>query len=167
MLLLRDIGESDLQFTFQWHNNPTLAHQIMSYPPPIAWTEELKWFQRIQERSKNRDQIFRIVEYFGKPIGFVTLQSEVKTKTVEIGLLIGDFSLRGRGLGSEILRITLGLAKSFWKDHSVVLLVRNDNKRAISFYLKNSFEIIEEIEVIRHASKIRAVKMKLNHEEMV
>ena len=162
MILLRDLSESDLKLTFKWHNDPELASQIMSYPPPIIWEEELKWFQRIS-KSKH-EQSFKVIEYFGQAVGFVTIQPEDIQKTIELGIAIGEESSRGRGLGAQVLKKLIDAAKKMRPGYEIFLLVRSDNLKAISFYLKNSFVVVEHLQIEKHSLKIEAVRMKLFYE---
>jgi RimJ/RimL family protein N-acetyltransferase len=64
---------------------------------------------------------------------------ESQNNIIQLGMMIGDKSFWGKGIGSEVVELGLKFAFKILKVHKVVLDVREDNLRAIRVYEKNGF----------------------------
>lgn len=78
----------------------------------------------------------------GVPIGSVYFRDvDMKNRSAEFGIFIGEDCIRGKGLGTEATRLfveygfqTLGL-------HRIMLRVLKENERALKSYLNVGFEV--------------------------
>jgi len=61
--------------------------------------------------------------------------------TADIGVVVGDKRLRGKGLGSEVNMLLTKLAFEQYNMHKVELFTREDNKAAIRSAEKNGYRI--------------------------
>jgi RimJ/RimL family protein N-acetyltransferase len=61
--------------------------------------------------------------------------------TADIGVVIGDKKLRGKGLGSEVNMLLTRLAFEQYNMHKVELFTREDNKAAIGSAKKNGYKV--------------------------
>lgn len=58
---------------------------------------------------------------------------------IQLGMMIGNKSFWGKGIGSEVVELGLEFAFKMLKVHKVFLYVREDNFGAIRIYEKNNF----------------------------
>jgi RimJ/RimL family protein N-acetyltransferase len=74
-------------------------------------------------------------------IGFINLWPDWQQRDVWIGIGIGDAADRGKGYGSDAMRITLRYAFEELEMHRASLGVYADNERAWRSYQKAGFKI--------------------------
>ena len=107
---LRPLAQRDIEALRVWRNDPALA-KFLSPLPHLTPTGQQAWFDRYQQ-DPGDEQILAI-EALGPAgaefIGSITL-SDLSAPAVTCGkFLIGNSAWRGRGLGSESLRLCLRL----------------------------------------------------------
>ena len=94
-LVLRPMGENDLEMVLKWRNSPEIRHNMLSNIT-IAWEEHIEWFKR--NLNTDKSELF-VVEYKGRAIGVVNITDiSRKDKTCSWGMYIGD-DQRNFGLG--------------------------------------------------------------------
>jgi RimJ/RimL family protein N-acetyltransferase len=75
----------------------------------------------------------------GRLVGSTELRLEPARRKAEFGIVIGDRSQWGRGLGTEALRLVLAYAFGELELNRVELTTAEDNERAIRSYKKVGF----------------------------
>jgi len=100
---------------------------------------ERNWIQKTLE---NCDLQFAIVDLETDELigncGFPMLNN--KDRTAEVGIFIGAENNRGKGYGSEALKLLLDFGFNYLNMHSIMLKVMSFNERAIACYKKVGFK---------------------------
>lgn len=97
-LILRKFRFEDIPMKIEWINN-SKNNVYLGYDLPLDYDKTCQWYERIKNQ---RDRFDAVVEYMGKPVGlFGLLHIDYKNKKAEDYSLIGDLSLKGKGIGTR------------------------------------------------------------------
>lgn len=108
-LELRKFSVEDIPYKVEWINDSE-NNAFLHYELPLTIDGTMKWYERIQDRTDRYDAT---VLYKGKPVGlFGLLNIDYKNKQAEDYSLIGDVSIKGKGIGSRAG--ILNLAHAFY-----------------------------------------------------
>lgn len=141
---LRAIEREDLERFVRFFADPEVrAHLDMVLGPGSA--QEITWFEE-QVRQPLLEQPFAVdlVQGTEKPrlIGGAALRGfDWRNRSAELGLVIGDKSVWGQGLGTEVTRLLLRHAFFTLNLHRVWLRVFGDHARARRVYEKVGFTL--------------------------
>lgn len=116
----------------------------------LSMAEEEKWFEDYLKSGKSR--IFAIMSRDGEHVGNIGLHSiDNVNRRASLGIVIGEKSEWGKGLGSDALRTVLVYAFRELNLHKVSLRVFRNNERAIKSYERCGFsrEGIEREQVFK------------------
>jgi diamine N-acetyltransferase len=139
------------------HRNSTSAENLHVY------LEKHYNDDAIREELTDPENIYHIISYNGKPVGFSKIILNAKepginaanvTKLDRIYLLKEFYGLK---LGLELLNFNIGVAGKN-KQSGIWLYTWTGNKRAIDFYLKTGFTIIGS-----HKFYVTETYYNLNH----
>jgi RimJ/RimL family protein N-acetyltransferase len=125
----------------RWMNDPG-AQQRLGFPIPRPFTleDEQRWYDDAVVGQDNVTFVVRERET-GAPIGTTSLfDYRLKHRSCEFGILIGEKSARGRGLGSEAARLTMDYAFTVMSMHSVHLAVAEFNLMGQRAYQRAGFQ---------------------------
>lgn len=174
-VVLRELLEKDLQQTFLWHNDVNLSQQILSFPPPINWQNEIAWFQRCKTLEANRERFTKVICIFDStaggapemhpPQGLFVIENHFndQSNSCEVGMFLYSDSLRGQGYGSKALHVGLQECQQIFPGRKIYLTVRKDNSAAIRFYERNGFIKFSEGFVQKHGSSFEVLYMVFSH----
>ena len=103
-ITLLPVQEEDCKEIWIINNDPTVRATSFS-PDTITFREHQIWFQK-----KLSDKNFRLFKCSikGKVVGQVRLDIERKQASIDVAV---KKQFRGKGIGCEILRLTINLAK--------------------------------------------------------
>ena len=79
---------NDLELILSWRSNPEIYEYFPSQNGPIKWREHLDFW------TSRKDCVDLIIHYQERKIGLVSI-SNIKSKTPEIGLVIGFENFMG------------------------------------------------------------------------
>jgi RimJ/RimL family protein N-acetyltransferase len=149
-----------------WLNDPAVWVPFARLWPTNVEAER----QWISSQPSRRDEInFVIFEKpSGRPVGLVGLRSlDAANATGRLGVLVGEPADRGRGLGTEAVKLILGHGFDFLGLRRVNLAVLADNAGAIHIYEKLGFvrEGLERKAVLRGGRYADVIHMGLFAEE--
>lgn len=113
-------NENDLELIMAWRSHPKVYQFFKQQNGPLTWSEHFNFWNN----RKNREDF--IIEYHeGKKwrkVGSVNV-SNLDTEDPEIGIMIGEITLQGKGVGSKATMLSLrylkqrGYAKVFASIH--------------------------------------------------
>ncbi len=163
---LRPVLDTDLTHTLKWHNDPSLAAQILSYPPPIAIETEKKWLRGLADLEREGRRWVRIIEVVRDgaptPLGFVDLKPiDQRLGEYGFGILVGESEWRGQGVGKQAIQLLKNWAREQFQAQQLSLVVRQDNERAIRFYSDLGFTKTGTETSVRNNESIILRKMSL------
>lgn len=136
---LKVLEQDELEKIFRWKNDYELCNLINAHPLPIAKYETEEWFKKNQ--SDKNQILFGIHEIKSKElIGIVRLMFiDWITSAAELGIFIGDKTVRGKGIGQEVMKLILDYAFQGINLRRIYLKVSESNTRALSLYQSVGF----------------------------
>jgi RimJ/RimL family protein N-acetyltransferase len=135
---LRPLEVEDAPQLQRWMNDPEI-HQYLRQFRPLTAAEERQWLEKLHERTE--DHVFGVVLREGaRLIGTCGLHRvALPHRSAELGILIGDRDVQGRGHGAEAIRLLLDYGFGTLGLHRVGLQVYANNDRGIRCYEKVGF----------------------------
>jgi UDP-4-amino-4,6-dideoxy-N-acetyl-beta-L-altrosamine N-acetyltransferase len=139
-VIMREIEESDLDLIVKWRNDPDVLKYLFSYLP-ISSTSQRQWYQRYL--TDDRLQTFMIVlKADNRPIGTIGLSAiDHRDQKAELGIMIGETTQRGKGIGEESLRLLIAYTFDQLNLRKIKALAFVDNLAAIRLYEKCGFRL--------------------------
>ncbi len=138
---LRAYRREDLPLALKYINQPEVkTNLVIGVPFPLKPEEEEKWYEGISV-SKPENYSFAI-ETLAKPhyIGGCGLNKiDWKNRVAQVGIFIGPERYRGRGYGTDAMRVLLRFIFDQMNMNKVRLEVFSFNDRAIRSYQKCGF----------------------------
>ncbi len=135
-IALTSIGMEDGETLFRWINDPDTVRFNAPYKP-VHWENHKDW---ISSLGKASTKVAFAIRVDGELVGVTQLiDIDPIHRSAELTIRIGDEANRGRGYGTEALKLLLAFA---WKDlnlHRVWLRVFSNNERAIKAYVRAGF----------------------------
>lgn len=105
-----------------------------------------KIFAWVRKKIENNIENYKCIYFNGVKVGYFFLHNEGEKLELDDLFIFEEF--QGKGIGTKVLEYVDSIAKEQNKD--VFLYVFTKNHRAIKLYLKNGFEIIENIRDSRY-----------------
>lgn len=137
---LRDLRIDDANSVVQWFDDATLRRQIHGgAPAPIGLETEQEWIR--QHMGPMEDQQHYAIETMeGEFIG-VCSYSDVcwRNRNCKVGWFLGAADMRGRGYGTDMIRLLLNICFEELGMHKVSLDVFSYNEGAIRLYERLGF----------------------------
>lgn len=135
---LRPLELEDAERLRAWVNDPEV-HQHLGRFRACNAAAQRDWLEELNQRPE--DHAFGIaLRESGALIGSCGLHKVTfPHRSAELGVLIGETSTQGRGLGTEALRLLLGYGFDTLGLHRVELRVYESNPRAIRCYERLGF----------------------------
>ena len=132
---LRPFQESDLPVLAQWCR-AIQAEQYMSRTAPYGYLDKAL--------IQSPGLLWYVIEADGLPCGTVWLEKESNvSRTATLGILLGETSLLGKGIGQQAIKLALQAALHSNFADTVRLNVRQSNPRATACYEKCGFHITQ------------------------
>jgi UDP-4-amino-4,6-dideoxy-N-acetyl-beta-L-altrosamine N-acetyltransferase len=134
---LSSIRADDSETLFRWINDPEVVRFNAAYRP-VHWANHEDWVRSLGKTATRVVFAIRVAE---KLTGVVQLiDIDPIHRSAELTIRIGHETDRGKGYGTEALKLAVDHA---WRDlnlHRVWLRVFEDNARAMEAYRKAGFE---------------------------
>lgn len=142
---LKPLALEDAELIYQWKNDISLVHLLMSKPFPVNLDETKEW---LDKTLKDKSQIIlgiKINQADSKQellIGIIRLMFiDWINRKAELGIYIGDQKYRGIGIGRKAMNLILNYAFCFLNLHKIYLQVSESNKIAINLYKSIGFQV--------------------------
>lgn len=148
LCFLSPVDPGDYQQFVGWVNDLESSLGMIFLSSVIGEAKEREIMERIAQGVN-----FAIVDNAtGKAIGSCGIPSiDERNRHCEVGIFIGESTLRGKGYGTDALGLLCEFAFSVLNMHSVALRVYSFNKPAIRCYEKVGFKLAGRL---RHAKRI-------------
>lgn len=141
---LRAAEKEDLPLFLRWINDAEVAENLLLITP-ISRFEEDKWYESMMARSPYEHVLVIEVkdsqdQEGNTPIGNCQfLEIDWRSRSSEIGIMIGEKSYWNQGYGTETMRLMLKYGFNTLNLHRIWLRVFEQNKRGIRAYEKAGF----------------------------
>jgi RimJ/RimL family protein N-acetyltransferase len=123
----------------RWMNDFETTRFLEIQPRPMTLEQESAWYEDV---STGDGIIFTIYELAsGRPIGNCDIQNlSLRHRRAEIGIVIGEPDARGRGYGTEAMRLLADYAFNVLNLHSLMLWTYEYNIAGQRCYAKVGFQ---------------------------
>ena len=128
----------DLVPLFQaWINDLSVSRFLRSWP--MSLDQEIAWYEGvIKDTQMAFFTIYELPHY--RPVGGLDLhQIDLKNRRAELGIMIGERDARGRGLGTEAVRLVCDYGFNVLELNSIMLLTAGWNIAGQKAYVKAGF----------------------------
>ena len=137
--MLRDPVKTDFEVLAALRNDSSVQRQLMIESKQYNTDQIRAWIRR---RTRDLKGLFFVIESNG-PCGFVQLtQIDLKTGSGDLGICLIN-SARGKGIAKIAMRQLEKRAMEKYRCKKFTLRVLRINHRAITFYKKLKYKIIE------------------------
>lgn len=160
-IFLRPMRADDTKDILKWRNNPSVVRRFI-YRETVTEADHLKWIREKVDTGLVKQFIITVKDT-ERGIGSVYLQKiDMKNKTAEFGIFIGEDDENGKGFGSEALQLITKYAFEELGIGKLTLRVLEDNKAAKSVYEKNGWVIVPDDcgSVISEGKEVRILAME-------
>ena len=135
---LRPIEPADLPHVRRWVNDPETRRHI-GETEPKSMADAAEWLQKVYKDS-NRVWFVVVLREGDRVIGEAGLLRIFHPwRTADATMIIGEEDARGKGCGTEAMRLLLDYAFNTLNLHRVAVGVFDFNERALRFYEKCGF----------------------------
>ena len=146
-IALRPIDASDTEAVIRWRNSPSVKAGLFGQAD-LTREAHMLWLRTKVEPGLCHQFIVQLTSS-GAPLGTVLIKNiEPEHGRAELGIFLGEDSGRGKGYGTEAVRLAVGFAFKTLKLHRVHLQALAFNAQAIACYRKVGF--IEEGRLREH-----------------
>lgn len=128
-LSLRKLQESDCRLLFEWANDLDTRQNAIN-TKTISWKDHVVWFD---SKINSDDTKIFILEDNATPLGQVRYDLKEERWIISYSI---DARFRGRGLGTQVIRLSL----PYMKGYVVSAAVKPDNKPSIRVFESLNFQ---------------------------
>jgi RimJ/RimL family protein N-acetyltransferase len=138
---LRPAERNDIPYFVRWFNDAETA-SFLSLRAPMSIAAEEQWFERLQaDNGKSRWHFVMCLLATDQPIGTIGLfDVDEVNGSAGMGIMIGEKSLWGKGLGTDALNALLDFGFGELRLERIWLEVNDDNLRGKRSYEKSGFK---------------------------
>jgi RimJ/RimL family protein N-acetyltransferase len=138
---LNRLGSDDLHIMTEWFSKDFGMMQWLGQHPMYPWIrQDLETWH--QKSSEDADRFLFAIRSLvdDSLLGFCVLfHVDWRSNHAELGITLGDASKRGKGLGSDAIRVLLRFGFMELNLHRIYLVVQSENIRGIKSYEKVGF----------------------------
>jgi len=138
---LRQPEHTDLDALYRFKNDPEIANLLGGFSPGLSRLDVEDWLNR--HRNRPDEIVWAIAEAkTDLCLGHVGLyEIDYRVRLAEYGILVGEKSQWGSGLGSQVTVAVLDYAFDVLNLNRVSLRVLATNERAIRLYRSLNFQV--------------------------
>src|SRR5215213_3060506 len=144
-----------LPLYWRWINDFEVTRTTLSGLRPITLEAEERWYESFAGAPDQAN--FTIYERAtGRPVGNTGLMEiDLRQRTAEFGIMIGERDCWGRGYGTEATRLVCDYGFSVLGLHNILLRVYSNNERGLRAYRRAGFrEVGRRREARRLAGRV-------------
>ncbi|MCL2609542.1 MAG: GNAT family N-acetyltransferase [Treponema sp.] len=139
-LYLSPINPENLECYVKWLNDPDVAKNLGLYSQMLSLTNEKKTLEKMSDEGHNYAIILKENDELLGNISLMEIDGVHRHAT--LGLFIGEAERRGKGYGTEAIRLILGYGFDTLNLHNIMLNVNSSNAQGIACYKKVGFKEI-------------------------
>lgn len=127
---LRELRPEDAPAVHRWFNTPAATDGLVELRDSFSEEDARQWVERAVAADGPDRKWAVTTAGHGEPVGFTALYGLGRQTAPELGILIGDTTAWGQGVGTAAQRLTIARAFEEFGAHRVVELILADNLRA-------------------------------------
>lgn len=135
---LRPITSDDTDLIVKWRNQENVMKYFF-YRGAFTKEGHEQWLEE-KVKSGKVVQFIVCMKENDKPVGSTFLRDiDTVHKKAEFGFFLGEEDVRGRGIGKDIVNVTVEYAFKIMELHRVYARAFESNKPSVESFLKNGF----------------------------
>ena len=136
---LRAITDEDTDLIINWRNSDAVRPYFI-YQKPFTKEGHERWLETMIRSGLGYQFIVCRIED-NTPVGCTYLRDyDRENNKIEYGVFLGSEDVKGKGIGTEILELTLRFAFETLGVHKVFARAFADNAASVNSFLKGGFE---------------------------
>lgn len=136
---IRPITEEDTDLIINWRNSDAVRPYFI-YQKPFTKEGHLQWLHEMIDSGRGF-QFIVCKNDTDEPVGCTYLRDyDRKNRKIEYGVFLGSEDIKGKGIGTEILKLTLQFAFQNLEINKVFARAFADNQASIHCFLKGGFQ---------------------------
>jgi RimJ/RimL family protein N-acetyltransferase len=137
---LREFLAADAHAVHRWFNTPQVIEGLVEQRESFSPAQARRWVEGAAHKEGPDRKWAVIVDERPEPAGFTALYGVGRQAAPELGILIGDPDLWGRGVGTQAQRLTIARAFDELGAHRVIELILAENAAARRVVERLGFE---------------------------
>ena len=137
-IYLSPINHEDFEIYTKWMNDYDVSSNLGNYWQMISLKNEQKLLEDFTAEGSNYAIVLAQGDKLLGNIGLMEISQINRSATV--GIFIGEAEYRGKGYGSEAMRLILDYGFKTLNLHNIMLNAHSDNEQGIACYKKVGFK---------------------------
>jgi RimJ/RimL family protein N-acetyltransferase len=137
---LRDFRPDDAEAVHRWFNSPAATANLLEHREEFTEQDARDWVQRAMDTSGDDRKWAIAVEGIDDAVGYTALYGIGRQTAPELGAIVGDERVAGRGVGREAERLTNKKAYEEFGAHKVYGRIPATNEAARKAVIYNGWE---------------------------
>jgi RimJ/RimL family protein N-acetyltransferase len=141
---LRDFRPEDAEAVHRWLNSPAATADLLEHRDSFTEEDARRWVARAVEQASDpssEDRKWAVeVEGIDEPVGYTALYGLRRQTAPELGAIMGDERVRGKGVGREAERLTNLKAFEEFGAHKVYGRIPATNEAAKKAVIYNGWK---------------------------
>ena len=135
---LRTFEPRDAAAVHRWFNNFEAVRSLVEYRESFGEDDARRWVEAAGHEGPDRKWAV-LVEGYEQPVGFTALYGVGRQTAPEIGVLLGEDSARGRGVGTLAQGLTVERGFEELGAHRITALIPATNARSRAAFERLGF----------------------------
>ena len=141
---LRDFRPEDAEAVHRWFNSPAATADLLEHRDSFSLDDARRWVEKAigqagDESSEDRKWAIEF-EGISEPVGYTALYGLRRQTAPELGAIVGDDRVRGKGVGREAERLTNLKAFEEFGAHKVYGRIPATNESAKKAVIYNGWQ---------------------------
>ena len=137
---LRDFKPGDEVAVHRWFNSPAATANLLEHRDSFSADDAKAWVERAMENTGEDRKWAVVVEGIDEPVGYTALYGLGRQTAPELGAIVSDERVRGKGVGREAERLTNKRAYEEFGAHKVYGRIPASNEAAKKAVIYNGWK---------------------------
>jgi RimJ/RimL family protein N-acetyltransferase len=137
---LRSFRREDWPAVHRWFNSPQATANLLEYRDSFSEEDAKAWVRRAMDESGEDRKWAVLYEGIEEPVGYTALYGLGRQTAPELGTIVADERVVGKGVGREAERLTNAIAYEEFGAHKVYGRIPTTNEAAKKAVIYNGWQ---------------------------
>ena len=137
---LRKFRPGDAEAVHRWFNSPAATANLLEHRDEFTREDAERWVERAMDDSGEDRKWAIAFEGINEAVGYTALYGLARQTAPELGAIVGDERVAGKGVGREAERLTNKIAYEEFGAHKVYGRIPATNEAARKAVIYNGWE---------------------------